>query len=122
MAEAGPKQKKRSDIMRNHSVEFLNILTSWIGALPTLTTRLYQARLIDKQTKAALLSSPLQQAAIALADCLELKIDQNPKHLTEVLEIFKEEDAMKDLGEKMEKENVSQKTCLAVHSKRLKCF
>ena len=107
MAEKGHKLKKRSDIMRNHSVEFLNILTSSRETLPTLTTRLYQSRLIDNQTKTALLSSPLQQAAIALADCLELKIDQNPKHLAAVLEIFKEEEAMKDLGEKMEMENVS---------------
>ena len=111
----GPKQKKRSDILRNHSFEFLNILTSSRETLPTLTTRLYQARLVDEQTKTALLSLPLQQAAIALADCLELKIDQNPKHLAAVLEIFKEEEAMKNLGEKLEIENVSQRTCLAMH-------
>ena len=109
MAESGQKLKKRSEIMRNNSVKFLDILTSLRETLPTLTVRLYQSRLIDKQTKTALLSLPLQQASIAFADCLELKIDQSTKHLTAVLEILKEEEAMKDLCKKIELEIARQK-------------
>ena len=96
--------KKSSEIIRNHSLELLKILTYSSETLPTLAVRLYQSHLISQQTKKVLLSSPPQQAAIALSDCLELKVDQNPKHLTTILEILNEEEAMKDLVEKMELE------------------
>ena len=100
------KVEKPSEIIRKHSVDMFNILSSSKETLLSLTVKLYQRKLIDRHTK-TILSSPStspQQASIALLDYLELKIEQSVRYFSDLLNVLRTEEIMKDLVEKFEAE------------------
>ena len=99
---------KNSEIIRNHAVEIFDIFTSSKETAMGLTLRLYQFKIMDKKTKSALFSSAFvhpQQTANALIEYLEMKLDQSSKYLPIILKSMKEEEALKDLAEKIEFEH-----------------
>ena len=96
---------KQPEIIRNHSVELFDIFTLSKETALGLTLRLYQSKIMDRKTKSALFSSAQpQQTANVLMEYLEMKVDQSPKYLPMILKSMKEEEAMKDLVEKVELE------------------
>ena len=98
---------KNSEIIRNHAVEMFDIFIASKETALGLTLRLYQSKIIDRNTKSALFSSTFvhpQQTANALIEYLEMKLDQSSKYLPIILKSMKEEEALEDLVEKIELE------------------
>ena len=102
--EMAYRKHKSSHILVPHHDEICEILSTTDTILLPFTAKLFGKQVIDRSTKNEISQKAGYKAADTLLDCLEMRVDRNPRLLQTVLEVMREVDALSDVAEKMEKE------------------
>ena len=98
------RKPKSSHILVPHHDEICEILSTTDTILLPFTAKLFGKQVIDRSTKNEISQKAGYKAADTLLDCLEMRVDRNPRLLQTVLEVMREVDALTHVAEKMEKE------------------
>ena len=108
------RKPKSSHILVPHHNEICEILSTTDTILLPFTARLFGKQVIDRSTKNEISQKAGYKAADILLDCLEMRVDRNPRLLQTVLEVMREVDALTHVAEKMEKERSAKQEDIPV--------
>ena len=93
-----------SDVLVSDHNDICKILDASETTLISLTGKLFQLRIVDRPTKIDIMSKGGYIGADTLLDHVETRVDNNPQVLITVFEAMRENTALKDITEQLEKE------------------
>ena len=94
---------KPSDHLVSCDNDICKALAASETTLDSLTGKLFQLRIVDRPTKIAVMSKGGYKGADTLLDHVEMRVDNNPEVLITVFEAMRENTALKDITEQLER-------------------
>ena len=95
---------KPSDVLVSHHNDICKILDASETTLNSLTGKLFQLQIVDRPTKIDVMSKGGYKGADTLLDHVETRVDNNSQILITFLEAMRENTALKDITEQLERE------------------
>ena len=96
-------RSRASDVLVSHHHTICKILSASETTLNSLTGKLYEMRIVDRPTKNAVISKGQYKGADILLDHVEMKVNDKPQFLCNVLLAMQELEVLKHVVQQMEK-------------------
>ena len=104
-----PKQiKNEKDILRNYHSDISSTLNVSTETLKSFTGKMFQRKIIDRQTRISVDRQGGLAGASVLLDHIDMKVTQKPKLLYVVLEEMESEETLRHIVKKIKGESDSE--------------
>ena len=104
-----PKQiKNEKDVLRNYHSDISSTLNICAETLKSFTGKMFQRKIIDRQTRISVDRQGGLAGASVLLDHIDMKVSQRPKLLYVVLEEMESEETLRHIVKKIKGESDSE--------------